>query len=131
MNRGQVIKLRLRRAGSGTFLHYESVRHYSCSCVSLTATLMWPTCMNSCYLHWVQVHRETIGQSDGAASARLHKTSTPGPHQQRSCIQVLGTMLHELCHNEHGPHNAAFYKLLDEIKAVRSASGRYGVRLVL
>jgi DNA-dependent metalloprotease WSS1 len=29
---------------------------------------------------------------------------------------VLGTMLHELCHNEHGPHNAQFYALLDEIR---------------
>merc|ERR1712072_519611 len=28
---------------------------------------------------------------------------------------ILGTMLHELCHNEIGPHNAAFYKLLDDI----------------
>ena len=62
---------------------------------------------------------------------RSHKTYMPRLHQQRSCMQVLGTMLHELCHNEHGPHNAAFYKLLDEITAVRSASGRYGVRLVL
>ncbi|KAK9846382.1 hypothetical protein WJX81_002685 [Elliptochloris bilobata] len=54
VNRGQVIKLRLRSARSGDFLHHE---------------------------------------------------------------QVLGTMLHELCHNEHGPHNAVFYKLLDEITA--------------
>ncbi|KAG9456006.1 hypothetical protein H6P81_000514 [Aristolochia fimbriata] len=30
--------------------------------------------------------------------------------------QVLDTMLHELCHNEHGPHNASFYKLWDEIR---------------
>lgn len=30
--------------------------------------------------------------------------------------QILDTMLHELCHNEHGPHNADFYKLLDEIR---------------
>ncbi|XP_077238277.1 DNA-dependent metalloprotease WSS1-like [Tasmannia lanceolata] len=30
--------------------------------------------------------------------------------------QVLDTMLHELCHNEHGPHNANFYKLWDEIR---------------
>ncbi|CAK9179814.1 unnamed protein product [Ilex paraguariensis] len=30
--------------------------------------------------------------------------------------QVLDTMLHELCHNEHGPHNADFYNLLDEIR---------------
>lgn len=28
VNRGQVIKLRLRRAGSGNFLHYESVGHF-------------------------------------------------------------------------------------------------------
>jgi len=30
---------------------------------------------------------------------------------------VLRTLLHELCHNEIGPHNAQFYKLLDEITA--------------
>ncbi|CAK9166883.1 unnamed protein product [Ilex paraguariensis] len=30
--------------------------------------------------------------------------------------QVLDTMLHELCHNVHGPHNANFYKLWDEIR---------------
>ncbi|KAG6425767.1 hypothetical protein SASPL_109971 [Salvia splendens] len=29
---------------------------------------------------------------------------------------ILNTMLHELCHNEHGPHNADFYKLLDELR---------------
>lgn len=28
---------------------------------------------------------------------------------------VLGTMLHELCHNRIGPHNAEFYKLLDDL----------------
>ncbi|XP_020573095.1 DNA-dependent metalloprotease WSS1 isoform X2 [Phalaenopsis equestris] len=30
--------------------------------------------------------------------------------------QVLDTMLHELCHIEHGPHNALFYKLWDELR---------------
>ncbi|MQL90239.1 hypothetical protein Taro_022830 [Colocasia esculenta] len=30
--------------------------------------------------------------------------------------QVLDTMLHELCHIEHGPHNADFYKLWDEVR---------------
>ncbi|CAN6479031.1 unnamed protein product [Victoria cruziana] len=30
--------------------------------------------------------------------------------------QVLDTMLHELCHNEHGPHNASFYSLWDAIR---------------
>ncbi|CAL5229206.1 g12489 [Coccomyxa viridis] len=28
---------------------------------------------------------------------------------------IIGTMLHELCHNEIGPHNALFYQLLDKI----------------
>lgn len=32
--------------------------------------------------------------------------------------QILDTMLHELCHNEHGPHNANFYKLWDELRKV-------------
>lgn len=30
--------------------------------------------------------------------------------------QVLDTMLHELCHNAHGPHNASFYSLWDELR---------------
>ncbi|KAG5538071.1 hypothetical protein RHGRI_025230 [Rhododendron griersonianum] len=30
--------------------------------------------------------------------------------------QILDTMLHELCHNEYGPHNTQFYNLLDEIR---------------
>lgn len=30
--------------------------------------------------------------------------------------QVLDTMLHELCHNAHGPHNSSFYKLWDELR---------------
>lgn len=30
--------------------------------------------------------------------------------------QIVDTMLHELCHNEYGPHNAQFYNLLDEIR---------------
>ncbi|KAL1815296.1 hypothetical protein ACET3Z_017870 [Daucus carota] len=30
--------------------------------------------------------------------------------------QILDTMLHELCHNAHGPHNAVFYKLWDDLR---------------
>jgi len=30
--------------------------------------------------------------------------------------EVLDTMLHELCHNERGPHDAQFYKLWDELR---------------
>jgi hypothetical protein len=33
--------------------------------------------------------------------------------------EVLDTMLHELCHNQHGPHDAQFYKLWDELRKVR------------
>ncbi|GJW21877.1 vacuolar cation/proton exchanger 3-like protein isoform X1 [Tanacetum coccineum] len=32
--------------------------------------------------------------------------------------QILDTMLHELCHNQFGPHNADFYSLLDEIRKI-------------
>lgn len=32
--------------------------------------------------------------------------------------QILDTMLHELCHIVHGPHNADFYNLLDELRKV-------------
>ncbi|KAG0690735.1 hypothetical protein C6P40_001680 [Pichia californica] len=30
--------------------------------------------------------------------------------------EIVGTMLHELTHNWHGPHDAKFYKVLDELK---------------
>jgi hypothetical protein len=32
---------------------------------------------------------------------------------------VLKVLLHELCHNEYGPHSASFYKLLDDITTAR------------
>jgi hypothetical protein len=35
---------------------------------------------------------------------------------------VLKVLLHELCHNEHGPHSASFYKLLDDITTARLLS---------
>ena len=40
--------------------------------------------------------------------------------------QVLDTMLHELCHNEYGPHNSGFYNLLDGIRKVNFLSW-YGI----
>ncbi|KAF8092374.1 hypothetical protein N665_0416s0030 [Sinapis alba] len=30
--------------------------------------------------------------------------------------QILDTMLHELCHNAHSPHNASFYNLWDQLR---------------
>ncbi len=59
----------------------------------------------------------------GALGCLLWCRARPGRTRPRRRAQVLGTMLHELCHNEHGPHNAAFYKLLDEITAVRRTFG--------
>jgi hypothetical protein len=35
---------------------------------------------------------------------------------------VLGTLLHELVHNEFGPHDQKFYKLLDSITEVRACA---------
>lgn len=103
VNGGQVIKLRLRRAGDGSFLHYESV------CCGAAFTEPAVACVTTpCALCCLLQQRTSCVTS---ASALF-------------CTQVLGTMLHELCHNEHGPHNAAFYKLLDEITAVRRSVAR-------
>ncbi|KAK3199967.1 hypothetical protein Dsin_023382 [Dipteronia sinensis] len=33
--------------------------------------------------------------------------------------QVIDTMLHELCHNAYGPHNANSYKLWDELRKIQ------------
>lgn len=38
---------------------------------------------------------------------------------------LIGTFLHELTHNVHGPHDAKFYRLLDELKA-KFENGNFG-----
>lgn len=41
------------------------------------------------------------------------------PFNDRSFLpmsELIGTFLHELTHNVHGPHDAKFYKLLDELR---------------
>ncbi|KFK35550.1 hypothetical protein AALP_AA4G005300 [Arabis alpina] len=45
---------------------------------------------------------------------RLRRVNNDGDFL--SYHEVLDTMLHELCHNAHGPHNASFYKLWDELR---------------
>ncbi|KAJ4881953.1 zinc ion binding [Raphanus sativus] len=45
---------------------------------------------------------------------RLRKVNNDGDFL--TYHQVLDTMLHELCHNVHGPHNASFYKLWDDLR---------------
>eukprot|EP01052_Picozoa_sp_SAG31_P008469 SAG31_NODE_429_length_15801_cov_6.878551_8_plen_545_part_00 len=70
----------------------------------------------------VPVLREFLPRGDGLLGLnvnkgqeikiRLRKSKTGGFFDYN---HSLGTMLHELCHCEHGPHNQAFYKLLDEL----------------
>ena len=38
---------------------------------------------------------------------------------------IVGTMLHELCHNVHGPHDTKFYGLLDTITEARHCSSKF------
>ncbi|KAL9225934.1 hypothetical protein vseg_001807 [Gypsophila vaccaria] len=33
--------------------------------------------------------------------------------------EVLDIMLHDLCHNAHGPYNASFYKFYDQFRKVQ------------
>ncbi|RID49235.1 hypothetical protein BRARA_H00048 [Brassica rapa] len=49
---------------------------------------------------------------------RLRRVNNDGDFL--SYHEILDTMLHELCHNAHGPHNASFYKLWDELRKVLS-----------
>ena len=37
---------------------------------------------------------------------------------------ILGTMLHELCHNHIGPHDQTFYSLLEELRKVCACHDR-------
>ncbi|EER02905.1 conserved hypothetical protein [Perkinsus marinus ATCC 50983] len=50
-----------------------------------------------------------------AVKIRLRRNRDPGHFL--SYMDILGTILHELVHNSYGPHNATFYKCLDDIKA--------------
>ncbi|KAI8321046.1 WLM-domain-containing protein, partial [Martensiomyces pterosporus] len=48
---------------------------------------------------------------------RLCLRNPHDPYQFLRFNDVLGTMLHELAHIEHGAHDEKFYKLLDELKS--------------
>ncbi|CAH8362588.1 unnamed protein product [Eruca vesicaria subsp. sativa] len=45
---------------------------------------------------------------------RLRRANNDGDFL--SYHEILDTMLHELCHNAHAPHNASFYKLWDDLR---------------
>ncbi|XP_074288048.1 DNA-dependent metalloprotease WSS1-like [Silene latifolia] len=53
---------------------------------------------------------------DGGAEIKLRLRRQERQWDFFTYEQILDTMLHELCHNEHGPHNTDFYKLLDELR---------------
>jgi hypothetical protein len=124
VNGGQVIKLRLRRAGDGSFLHYESVRAAATVQLGVPGRASPRGAPLPAAAPQKCLHRHKHSIPLGLAPWAACSGAVRGPDvRARRCAQVLGTMLHELCHNEHGPHNAAFYKLLDEITAVRRAAG--------
>ena len=54
-----------------------------------------------------------MGPSVQARSAH----QSPAYPTRLICLQ--GTMLHEITHNHHGPHDATFYKKLDQYTEVR------------
>lgn len=57
-----------------------------------------------------------LGLNIGAGQEIRIRLRKPGRENEFLPYESLvGTMLHELTHNEHGPHDAKFYKLLDEI----------------
>lgn len=57
-----------------------------------------------------------LGLNIGAGQEIRIRLRKPGREWEFLPYEALvGTMLHELTHNEHGPHDAKFYKLLDEI----------------
>lgn len=53
---------------------------------------------------------------DGGAEVKLRLRRQNNEWDFFPYEQILDTMLHELCHNEFGPHNPDFYNLLEEIR---------------
>ncbi len=56
---------------------------------------------------------------DGGREIKIRLIQFGSKDQYLPYEAIIGTMLHELCHNEFGPHNAHFYKLLDQITLVQ------------
>ncbi|SCU95908.1 LANO_0E11826g1_1 [Lachancea nothofagi CBS 11611] len=63
-------------------------------------------------------NKQLLGMNvNGGAKIMLRLRQPFDEDQFLAREQILGTMLHELTHNLHGPHNAIFYKKLDELMA--------------
>ncbi|KAG0513222.1 hypothetical protein BDA96_10G083400 [Sorghum bicolor] len=52
----------------------------------------------------------------GGVEVKLRLRRAGRDHDFIPYEEVLDTMLHELCHNQRGPHDAQFYKLWDELR---------------
>ncbi|SCV02937.1 LAME_0H06414g1_1 [Lachancea meyersii CBS 8951] len=63
-------------------------------------------------------NKRLLGMNVNGGSKIMLRLRQPFDEDQfLSREQILGTMLHELAHNVCGPHNAAFYRKLDELMA--------------
>ncbi|CEP61852.1 metalloendopeptidase WSS1 LALA0_S04e02168g [Lachancea lanzarotensis] len=63
-------------------------------------------------------NKRLLGMNVNGGSKIMLRLRQPFDEDQfLSREQILGTMLHELTHNVCGPHNATFYKKLDELTA--------------
>ena len=77
--------------------------------------------------HVIGLELEATNRSPTGTVLRLRKTKDGDFFDYNPS---LGTMLHELCHNRHGPHNQQFYALLDELWEEEQSAG-LGVRFVM
>lgn len=75
---------------------------------------------------WVDYLQQGLNIGGGGGSTQEIKIRLR-PAKDKSSFRpfnrVLGVLLHELCHNHIGPHNDAFYKLLNELWTVRCHMG--------
>ena len=82
-----------------------------------------PASFMSQYLLCSQMHVAMQGLNiDGGREIKIRLIEFGSKDQYLPYEAIIGTMLHELCHNEVGPHNAQFYKLLDQITLVRQCT---------
>lgn len=117
----------------------ESLNRFSPSCVNVTGELNFSLnsgnyfcilCLVN-FLHWENDLTKSIlnvcspkrtallGLNVGAGiHVKLRLRRPNNDEEFYPYNEVLDTMLHELCHNAHGPHNASFYKLWDELRKV-------------
>ena len=101
------------------------MRHISLGFFSSTS---WSKFILFCVPYWMIIINKQIGSPKNPALLGLNvgggvhvKLRLRRPNRDWDFFpfdQVLDTMLHELCHNAHGPHNATFYKLWDELRKV-------------